>query len=300
MKQYHDLLKNVKENWIDKMDRTWVWTRSVFGYQMRFDLSKWFPLLTTKKVFLRWIIHELIWFLSWDTNIQYLVKNNVRIWNEWPFQKYIEENSLEKEFPKYTEKWSEKMTEFIEKIKNDDEFAKKWWDLWPVYWRQWRNFNQQWVDQIQNVIETLKNNPNSRRNLVVAYNPVEADQMALPPCHSLFQFYVADWKLSCQLYQRSADTFLWVPFNIASYALLTMMIAQVVDLEVWDFVHTLWDTHIYSNHFEQVEEQLSRTPKKLPEMILNKNVKNIFDFKIEDFELKNYNPDPAIKALIAV
>lgn len=300
MKQYHDLLKNVKENWIDKMDRTWVWTRSVFGYQMRFDLSKWFPLLTTKKVFLRWIIHELIWFLSWDTNIQYLVKNNVRIWNEWPFQKYIEENSLEKEFPKYTEKWSEKMTEFIEKIKNDDEFAKKWWDLWPVYWRQWRNFNQQWVDQIQNVIETLKNNPNSRRNLVVAYNPVEADQMALPPCHSLFQFYVADWKLSCQLYQRSADTFLWVPFNIASYALLTMMIAQVVDLEVWDFVHTLWDTHIYSNHFEQVEEQLSRTPKKLPEMILNKNVKNIFDFKIEDFELKNYNPDPAIKAPIAV
>jgi len=282
------------------MDRTWVGTRSVFWHQMRFNLSEWFPLLTTKKVFLRWIIHELIWFLSWDTNIQYLVKNNVRIWNEWPFQKYLEKENLEEEFPKYTEKWSEKMAEFIEKIKNDDEFAEKWWDLWPVYWRQWRDFNSQWIDQIQDVIDTLKNNPNSRRNLVVAYNPVEAKNVALPPCHSLFQFYVADWKLSCQLYQRSADIFLWVPFNIASYALLVLMMAQVTGLEAWEFIHTLWDAHIYSNHFEQVEEQLSRTPKYIPEMILNKDVKNIFDFKIEDFELKNYDPDPTIKAPIAV
>ncbi len=301
MRQYLDLLDHIMLNWTDKTDRTWVGTKSVFGYQMRFDLSKWFPLLTTKKMFLKWIIYELIWFLAWDTNIQYLVKNGVKIWNEWPYQAYLKANNLESEFPKYSEKWQEKMSEFIENIKNDDEFAKKWWELGPVYGKQWRDFG--WIDQISNVINQIKNTPDSRRMIVSAWNPTEIEEMAkswLPPCHTLFQFYVANWKLSCQLYQRSADTFLWVPFNIASYSVLTMMIASVCGLEYWDFVHTLWDTHIYNNHFEQVREQLSRTPLKLPQLKINPLVKDIFSFKYEDFELVWYESHPAIKAPIAV
>lgn len=298
MKSYLDLLNYVYENWADKNDRTWVWTRSVFWAQLRFDLSKWFPLLTTKKVFLRGIIHELLWFLKWETNIKYLVDNNVKIWNEWPFQDYLKANNINLET--YSEEWQEEMKKFIENVKNDDEFAKKWGELWPVYWMQWRNFNWEGVDQISNLIHQLKNNPDSRRHLVVAYNPAQADKVALPPCHSFFQFYVANGKLSCQLYQRSADLFLGVPFNIASYALLTMMIAQVCDLELGDFVHTFWDTHIYSNHFEQVELQLSREPRDLPQMKINPDVKDIFSFKIEDFELVNYDPHPTIKAPVAV
>ena len=210
MIEYLDFLKHIKNTWLDKGDRTWTWTRSVFGYQMRFDLAKGFPILTTKKVFLKWIIHELLWFLSWDTSIKYLVDNNVHIWDAWPYAQYKKE--MEVAWEKYLSQ-----EEFIEKIASEDsqsEFVKKWWDLWPVYWYQWRNFNGQWIDQIQKVIDTINNNPNCRRNLVVAYNPAQVENMALPPCHSLFQFYVSDWKLSCQLYQRSADALLWVPFNM--------------------------------------------------------------------------------------
>ena len=289
------------ENWVDKSDRTWVGTRSIFWYQMRFDLQKWFPLLTTKKMYLRGIIHELLWFLSWDTNIKYLVDNDVKIWNEWPFQAFLKANNLEKDFPKYSKEWQEKLNDFVDKIKNDSDFAKNWWELGPVYGKQWRDFS--WIDQISNVVDQISNSPNSRRMIVSAWNPAEIEEMAkswLPPCHTLFQFYVANNKLSCQLYQRSADTFLWVPFNIASYALLTMMIADVCGLEYGEFIHTLWDTHIYSNHFDQVNEQLSRNPLTLPTLEINKKVKSIFDFKVNDFELKSYESHCAIKAPIAV
>lgn len=301
MKQYLDLLNHIMTTWTDKTDRTWIWTRSIFGYQMRFDLSDGFPLLTTKKMFLRGIIHELIWFLNWDTNIKYLVDNWVKIWNEWPFTAYLKNINQEKNFPRYSEVWSKKLEEFIENIKNDNEFAKKWWELGPVYGKQWRDFS--WVDQITTVVNQIKNTPDSRRMIVSAWNPPEIEEMAkswLPPCHTLFQFYVANWKLSCQLYQRSADTFLWVPFNIASYALLTMMVAQVCNLEPWDFVHTLWDAHIYNNHFDQVNEQLSRQPLKTPTLKINPEVKDIFSFTIDDFELIWYESYPSIKAPIAV
>lgn len=301
MEQYLKLLSHIMEKWVDKTDRTWVWTRSIFWYQMRFDLNEWFPLVTTKKMFLKWIIHELIWFLRWDTNIKYLVDNWVKIWNEWPFQAYLKANNLENKFPKYSPEWSEKLEEFVNNIKTDAEFAKKYWELWPVYWKQWRDFG--WVDQIKSIINQIKNNPDSRRIIVSAWNPTEIEEMAkswLPPCHALFQFYVANNKLSCQLYQRSADTFLWVPFNIASYWLLTMMIANVCWLEYWEFVHTLWDAHIYNNHFDQVKEQLSRKPYPLPKMKINKDVKSIFDYTIDDFELIDYVSHPAIKAPIAV
>jgi thymidylate synthase len=298
MRQYLWLLEKILNEWVDKQDRTWTGTRSIFGYQMRFDLSEWFPLLTTKKVFLKWIIHELLWFIAWDTNIKYLVDNDVHIWDARPYKEYKNKIEILKNWDIKT--WLLSQKEFIEKIKSDSDFAKEWWDLWPIYWYQWRNFNSQWVDQIKNVIDTIKNNPNSRRMLVVTYNPVQADQMMLPPCHIMFQFYVVNEKLSCQMYQRSADVFLWVPFNIASYALLTMMIAQVCWLEAWEFIHTLGDTHIYSNHFEQVKEQISREPKILPKMKININVKSLFDFKYEDFVLEWYDPWPSIKAPIAV
>jgi thymidylate synthase len=264
MKQYLDLLRHVMENGVDKGDRTGTGTRSVFGYQMRFNLEEGFPVLTTKKLHLRSIIHELLWFLSGDTNIKYLHDNGVTIWDEW-----ADENG----------------------------------DLGPVYgyqWRSWPNPNGQSIDQISQVVNSLKNNPDSRRHIVSAWNPAEVDKMALPPCHSLFQFYVADGKLSCQLYQRSADLFLGVPFNIASYALLTMMMAQVTGLKLGEFVHTLGDVHIYSNHFEQVKEQLSREPRALPVMKINPDVKSIFEFKYEDFSLEGYDPHPTIKAPIAV
>jgi thymidylate synthase len=282
----------------DKSDRTGVGTRSVFGAQARFDLSEGFPLLTTKKMFLKGIIHELIWFVRGDTNIKYLVDNGVKIWNEWPYQKYLEANSLTEKFPKYSPEWEEKMQEFIDNIKNDEEFAKKWGNLGPVYGKQWRDFGG--VDQLKDVIERLKTNPNDRRMIVSAWNPPEIPQMALPPCHLLYQFYVAQGKLSLQMYQRSCDTFLGVPFNIASYSLLLMMVAQVVGLEAGTFVHVYGDLHIYSNHFDQVKEQLSRQPRKLPQMLINQSIKNIEDFKFEDFVLEGYDPHPTIKAPIAV
>jgi len=274
MKQYHELVKHVLEHGHFKEDRTGTGTKSVFGYQMRFDLAEGFPMVTTKKLHLKSIIYELLWFLKGDTNIKYLTENGVRIWNEW-----ADENG----------------------------------DLGPVYGHQWRNWNSDEIDQIKDVVHMLKHNPNSRRMLVSAWNPsvlpdtsksfsenVANGKAALPPCHAFFQFYVASNKLSCQLYQRSADIFLGVPFNIASYALFTMMMAQVCGYEAGDFIHTFGDAHIYSNHFEQLELQLSRDPRPLPTMRLNPDVKDIFDFTFEDFTLVDYNPHPHIKGTVAI
>jgi thymidylate synthase len=264
MKQYHTLLKHILENGTEKTDRTGTGTISCFGYQMRFDLKQGFPLVTTKKLHLKSIIYELLWFLKGDTNTRYLKEHGVGIWDEW-----AAENG----------------------------------DLGPVYGKQWRSFegaNGETADQITWLINEIKRNPDSRRLVVSAWHPVDLPKMALSPCHCLFQFYVADGKLSCQLYQRSADTFLGVPFNIASYALLTMMIAQVCDLEVGDFVHSFGDVHLYSNHIEQAHLQLSREPRPLPTMTINPSVKSIFDFQYEDFKLENYNPHPHIKAAVAV
>jgi thymidylate synthase len=305
MRQYLNLLQDIKDNGVKKMDRTGVGTISVFGRQLRFDLSKGFPAVTTKKLFMRGIIHELIWFLQGSSNIKYLVDNDVHIWDEWPYKHYLMEQG--KEVPNSSsEEWKAGIKEFTEKIKTDDKFAKKWGELGPVYGYQWRNWpapNGQHIDQIKKAIDTIKNSPDSRRIIVSAWNVADVDEMAkagLPPCHLLFQFYVANGKLSCQMYQRSADTFLGVPFNIASYSLLTMMMAQVCGLEPGDFVHTFGDTHLYLNHLSQVDEQLSRKPKPLPKMKINPKVKNIDDFKYEDFELTNYDPYPAISAPIAV
>jgi thymidylate synthase len=274
MQQYLDLIRHIKANGITKTDRTGIGTQSVFGYQMRFDLSKGFPMVTTKKLHLKSIIHELLWFLKGDTNIAYLKENGVRIWNEWA----------------------------------DEEG-----NLGPVYGHQWRNWNSEGLDQIKEVVNTIKTNPDSRRMLVSAWNPsvlpdtsasfaenVANNKAALPPCHAFFQFYVADGKLSCQLYQRSADVFLGVPFNIASYALLTIMMAQVCNLEAGDFVHTFGDAHIYSNHKEQIELQLSRTPKTLPTMKMNPAIKDLFGFTYDDFELIDYDPHPLIKGSVAI
>lgn len=264
MKQYTDLLKDILDNGVQRGDRTGTGTISVFGRQMRFDLSEGFPVLTTKKLHLRSIIHELLWFLKGDTNIRYLKENKVRIWDEW-----ADENG----------------------------------NLGPVYgkqWRSWETADGRVIDQIVNVINSIKNKPSSRRHIVTAWNPADVDDMALPPCHCLFQFYVADGKLSCQLYQRSADVFLGVPFNIASYALLTMMIAQVCDLEAGDFVHTFGDTHLYMNHLDQARLQMTRDHRALPTMRINPEVKDIFEFVYEDFKLENYNPHPHIKAAVSV
>jgi thymidylate synthase len=274
MKQYLDLIQHVRDNGIEKTDRTGTGTKSVFGYQMRFDLSEGFPMLTTKKLHLKSIIHELLWFLKGDTNIKYLQENNVKIWDAW-----ADENG----------------------------------DLGPVYGHQWRNWDSEGIDQISEVIETIKTNPDSRRMIVSAWNPsvlpdtsvsfaenVKNGKAALPPCHAFFQFYVTDGKLSCQLYQRSADIFLGVPFNIASYALLTMMMAQVCNLKFGDFVHTFGDAHIYSNHINQINLQLSREVRKLPQMKINPMIKSIFDFTYDDFELVNYNPHPHIKGKVSV
>jgi len=274
MKQYLDLIKHVVDNGTEKHDRTGTGTKSVFGYQMRFDLSEGFPMVTTKKLHLKSMVHELLWFLNGDTNIKYLQENGVRIWNEW-----ADENG----------------------------------DLGPVYGHQWRNWNSEEIDQISEIVQTLKNNPDSRRMLVSAWNPsvmpdtskpfsenVANGKAALPPCHAFFQFYVANGKLSCQLYQRSADVFLGVPFNIGSYALLTMMMAQVCGYEAGDFIHTFGDAHIYNNHMEQIELQLSRDPKPLPKMFLNPDVKDIFGFKFDDFTLVDYNPHPHIKGVVAI
>ena len=274
MQQYLDLIRHIQAEGVEKTDRTGTGTKSVFGYQMRFDLAKGFPMVTTKKLHLKSIIHELLWFLKGDTNIQYLQENGVRIWNEWADEKG---------------------------------------NLGPVYGYQWRNWNGEEIDQIKDIIHTLKTSPDSRRMLVSAWNPsvlpdtsksfaenVANNKVALPPCHAFFQFYVADGKLSCQLYQRSADVFLGVPFNIASYALLTLMMAQVCGLEAGDFVHTFGDAHIYSNHKEQIELQLSRTPKSLPTMKMNPEIKDLFAFTFEDFELVDYDPYPLIKGVVAI
>ena len=274
MRQYLDLVKHVLENGEQKEDRTGTGTKSVFGYQMRFNLGEGFPMVTTKKLHLKSIIYELLWFLKGDTNIKYLKENGVNIWNAW---------------------------------------ADSNGDLGPVYGFQWRNWNNDGIDQISNLISNLKNNPSSRRHLISAWNPsvlpdtsksfetnVANGKAALPPCHAFFQFHVINKKLSCQLYQRSADVFLGVPFNIASYSLLTLMIAQVCDLKPGDFVHTFGDTHIYSNHFEQMNLQLNREPRKLPTIKINNEIKDIFDFKFEDFVLENYNPHPHIKGKVAV
>lgn len=264
MKQYLDLLNHVLINGTDKSDRTGTGTRSVFGYQMRYDLQEGFPLLTTKKLHIRSILHELLWFLKGSTNTAYLKDNNVSIWNEW-----------------------------------EDEHG----ELGPIYgyqWRSWPTYDGKSIDQISNVIHQIKNNPDSRRLLVSAWNVAQVEEMKLPPCHIMFQFYVANGELSCQLYQRSADIFLGVPFNIASYAMLTAMVAQVCGLKPKEFIHTLGDAHIYSNHFEQAKLQLSRTPRELPKLVLNPEVKDIFDFKFEDFSIENYHPDAHIKAEVAV
>lgn len=305
MRQYLDLLRHISENGAVKTDRTGTGTKSVFGYQMRFDLAQGFPLLTTKKMALRSIIHELLWFLAGDSNLKYLAENNVHIWDEWPYKAYLQRTG--QLVPATgSEEWKTGITEFIEKVKSDDAFAKEYGELGPIYGYQWRNWpapDGRHIDQITQVIEQLRKSPDSRRMIVSAWNVADIEEMAkagLPPCHCLFQFYVADGKLSCQLYQRSCDTFLGVPFNIASYALLTMMVAQVCDLKLGEFVWTGGDTHIYSNHFEQAALQLSREPLPLPTMRLNPAVKDIFDFKFEDFTLEGYQSHEGIKAPIAV
>ena len=301
MKQYLDLMQHIKNNGIRKDDRTGTGTLSTFGYQMRFDLDDGFPLVTTKKVHLKSIIHELLWFIQGDTNIKYLVSNGVNIWNDWPFQSWLRDTEQDKKFTMYSKAWRERMTDFVELIKEDEKFADQYGDLGPIYGRQWRNFEG--VDQLDGLVKDIKGAPDSRRLIVSAWNPKDIPVMAksgLPPCHTLFQFYVAEGRLSCQLYQRSADVFLGVPFNIASYALLTMMIAQATGLKLGDFVHTFGDAHLYVNHLDQVEEQLSRNPQSLPNMQINPTVKNLFDFKYEDFRILNYEPHPAIPASVAV
>ena len=308
-KEYLKLLRHLMDNGIERVERTGVGTRGIFGSQMRFDLSKGFPLITTKKVFIKGIIHELLWFLTGDTNIKYLVRNDVKIWNEWAFQVYLEKNSLDKSLPRYSPEWTDKLNWFIDQIKTDDEFASKWGELGPIYGKQWREWETpagKKIDQIQNVVDMLKNDPSSRRIIVSGWNVGEIYDLihdhnhAPPPCHTLFQFHILDGKLSCQLYQRSADFFLGVPFNIASYALLTMMMAQVSGFELGEFIWTGADIHLYLNHLEQAKEQLSRAPRPAPTMKINPEIKNIFDFRYEDFTLENYDPHPAIKAPIAV
>ncbi len=292
MRQYHELMDRVLREGIDKSDRTGTGTRSVFGHQMRFDLAEGFPMVTTKKLHLKSILHELIWFISGDTNIRYLCQNGVRIWDDWPFATYAKSADYD----------GMDLRAFAARVADDADFAAKWGDLGPVYgyqWRFWPGPNGP-VDQLRDVLEGIRRNPDGRRHIVSAWNPGYIDQMALPPCHAFFQFYVADGKLSCQLYQRSADIFLGVPFNIASYALLIHMMAHDLGLGVGDFVHTLGDAHIYSNHLEQVQLQLGREVRPLPTLRLNPDVKSLFDFRYEDVELLGYDPHPHIPAPVAV
>ena len=292
MRQYHELMERVLREGSDKSDRTGTGTRSVFGHQMRFDLAEGFPMITTKKLHLKSILHELIWFISGDTNIRYLCQNGVRIWDDWPFATYSKSADYD----------GIDMKEFAARIAEDADFAAQWGDLGPVYGFQWRFWPgpEGPVDQLRNLLEGIRSNPDGRRHIVSAWNPGYIDQMALPPCHAFFQFYVADGRLSCQLYQRSADIFLGVPFNIASYALLIHMMAQDLGLQVGDFVHSLGDAHIYSNHTDQVRLQLSRDLRPLPTLSLNPSVKSLFDFRYEDVALLDYDPHPHIPAPVAV
>ena len=306
MKQYHDLLQHILDHGVQKADRTGTGTISTFGYQMRFDLAEGFPLVTTKKVHLKSVIHELLWFIAGDTNIKYLVENGVHIWTDWPLAKYnaarkrLHRDPVDRET---FERW----------IVESAEFAAEWGNLGPIYGKQWAAWNDPrsltidihgahmtTINQLDEVVEQIKTNPDSRRLIVSAWNPAYVDEMALPPCHFVYQFYVQDGKLSCMMTQRSQDVFLGGPFNIASYALLTMMVAQVTDLEPGELIVSIGDAHIYLNHIEQVKLQLSREPRPLPTMHLNRDVTDLFDFKYEDFQLQNYNPHPAIKAEVAV
>ncbi len=305
MRQYLDYLRHIKEKGVKKTDRTGTGTISVFGYQMRYDLSEGFPLVTTKKVPFGVILHELLWFLSGSSNLAPLAKNNVHIWDEWPYKSFLIRSGLP--VPKSdSREWKDGIKIFIERIKTDEVFAKDYGELGPIYgyqWRSWPTPNGGHIDQISQVIEQIKLNPDSRRMVVSAWNVADIEEMAkagLPPCHCLFQLYVADGKLSCQLYQRSCDSFLGVPFNIASYALLVQMMAHVAGLEVGEFIWTGGDCHIYLNHLEQVDEQLTREPKALPKLTIKRKVDSIFDFTFEDFELTEYDPLPAIPAPIAV
>lgn len=288
MKQYHDLVEHVFNNGHQKDDRTNTGTISTFGYQMRFDLKEGFPLLTTKKVFYKAIIYELLWFIKGDTNIKYLVDHGVKIWNEWPYENFKKHSSYQ----------GETLEEYVDKIKTDANFAREHGDLGPVYGAQWRNFNG--VDQLAQVINLIKHQPESRRMILSAWNPAEINNMALPPCHTLIQFYVSNQKLSLQLYQRSGDIFLGIPFNIASYALLLEMVAQVTNLEVGEFVHTIGDAHIYINHIDQLKLQLKREIRPLPTLKLNPNIKDLEDFTFEDIEIIGYDPHPPIKGVVAV
>lgn len=314
MKQYTDLAKRILDEGITKEDRTGVGTTSIFGHQMRFDLSEGFPLLTTKRVAFGLIKSELLWFLRGDTNIRYLLEHNNHIWDEWAFERYIKSEEYSgpdmtdfglraQQDEDFNEVYQEEMKKFTRKILNDDSFAEKHGSLGNVYgaqWRSWPSSDGGTIDQIQNVIDSIKNKPDSRRHIVSAWNPDEIEDMALPPCHTLFQFYVADGKLSCQLYQRSADVFLGVPFNIASYALLTHLIAHETGLEVGEFIHTFGDAHLYSNHMDQIKLQLSRDTKELPILKINKEKQSIFDFDVEDIEVIDYKPHKGIRAPIAV
>lgn len=311
---YLELCEYILKSGVKKHDRTNTGTISVFGQQIRFDLQKGFPLLTTKKVPFRLVASELLWFMRGDTNIRFLLQHRNHIWNEWAFKNWVQ--SAEYDGPDMTDfgnrsqqdsefnvQYKEQMDKFIERILNDEAFASEYGDLGAVYgkqWRAWKTSQNETIDQLREVIHSIRNNPDSRRHIVSAWNPEDIPDMALPPCHSLFQFYVADHKLSCQLYQRSADMFLGVPFNIASYSLLTHLIAHECGLEVGEFIHTFGDAHIYTNHVEQIKTQLQRTPKELPRLILDEKQSSIFDLTVDDFHLENYNPHPAIKAPIAV
>ncbi len=321
MKQYLNLLREIKENWIGKDDRTWTWVRGIFGMQAKYNLDDGFPLVTTKKTFLRIIIVELIWLIRGETNIKYLVDRKCHIWDEWPFQNWLDNSwEISKKVEMYSEEWMALKKEFVKKIKElpaDNEWVIKWWDLGPVYGHQWRNFNWphpspllwkergQVVDQIKNAIEQIKKNPTNRRIIVSAWNPAQIDKMLLPPCHAFFQFNVntTNNKLNLQLYQRSADMFLGVPFNIASYSTMLILFSKITGLKPGTFTHTLWDAHIYNNHIEQVEKQLANKPFVLPELKINKNIKTLEDIEKlewEDFELLNYKSHWVIKAPVAV
>ncbi|AHI56387.1 thymidylate synthase [Listeria ivanovii] len=314
MKQYLDLEKYVLENGTQKGDRTGTGTISTFGYQMRFDLQAGFPIMTTKRVPFKLVVSELLWFLHGDTNIRYLLQHKNNIWNEWAFERFVKSSDYtgedmtnfglraEKD-PAFKEVYQAEMEKFKARILEEEEFASKYGELGNIYgkqWREWKTSQGETIDQLADLIEMIKTNPNSRRLIVSAWNPEDIPNMALPPCHSLFQFYVADGKLSCQLYQRSADIFLGVPFNIASYALLTHLIAREVGLDVGEFIHTMGDAHLYNNHIEQVKEQLTRTPHTLPKLVLSDKPATIFDFDVADISLDGYHPDSAIKAPISV